>query len=235
MKRALAIGLSDRTLVVALTVVLIAGPAAVTYGLSTLASPALVVTDGSITGLIEGNFSTITSTLNPLILDFNATTYANQSGRPSSTLVMHIHVMAACVCNSGYQGSYFEVVLVVSVVGRFAPNLHPTALALRANQTAATPSGWEAHLDSLGSWQGGTDVSFNPGQYVALVGTGSGALTANLVNQTRNGSHVFAYSTKFDGQEQLYWYNHFLGFRATVTGSLTPAVSVGILLKVINV
>ncbi len=234
MKRALAIGLSNRTLVVALTVVLIAGPAAVTYELSTLASPALIVTDGSIVGVIEGDFANLTSTLNPLVLNFTATTYANQSGHLSSTLVMRVQVMAATWGSPGANGTYLDVILVVSVVGRFAPNLHPMALALTANQTAATATGWDAHFDSLGG-QEGTNVSFNPEQYVAIAGTGSGTLGANPVNEAGNRPYVFAYSNRFEGEEQWYWYNHFIGFRATVTGPFTPAVAVGILLPIIDV
>ncbi len=209
------------------------GAYTVTYSYSI--GPSLVVTDGSTVGVIEGDFANLSSTINPLVLNFTVTTYANQSGHLSSTLVVHIQVMAATVGSPGQNGTYLQVNLVVSVGGRFAPNLGPTALALIANQTAATPSGWDAHLDSLGSWQSGTNVSFNPEQYVALAGTSSAALTANLVNQTGNGPYVFAYSVRFEGEEQLYWYSHVLGFRATVTGPFTPAVSVGILLRTIDV
>ena len=194
-------------------------------------TPNLAVTEGSVTGVIEGNLTSINST-NPLFLDFNATTYGNQSGYPASTLVIRTHttvfwqVLSATDHYDGYVSTRYDV----AVLGRFASDLHPSTLLLRGNDTAGD-------LDAFNledGYQTGTNVSFNPNELFGFFGTGSDTIPVTLENAGGAGPYydfeyhaTFLVFTRLGGEP-------FVGFRASVDG-LPSAMSVGILLRIIDV
>lgn len=180
----------------------------------------LKVTDGSTVGVIEGNLTSYGAPERPaLVLDFAATTYANETDGEASTLTIRIHSWtlfdSTCGC--------VRVNINATVAGLFASDLRPGGLQLEANQTG--PNG---ALQSWAEMQFGTNVSFDP-DYSFGFYNGSGILSGTIVG----GSSRFSYSDFFDVWGRP-WYNRFAGFRATVIGPFTPAVSVSILLKIVN-
>ncbi len=176
------------------------------------------VVDGSKVGEIKGNLTSYGS-LAPLALNFAATTYANETNGAASTLTLRLYTWTSfndiCGC--------VEVDVNATATGVFASDLHPAALQLEANQTG--PNG------SLQSWadqQYGVNVSFDSGQSFGFY-NGTGVLAATVAS----GAYRFSYSDFFNFRGRPWW-NRFVGFRATVTGPFVPAVSVGILLEIIN-
>lgn len=223
-----------RILVVAVVALVVAGVVTTAVLASRLLSPrVLAVKDGSISGRISGNLTAVTST-NPLILYFNATTYANQSGSPSSTLLVQVQTSTYFV---GPAPGYLETHVGVTVRGRFASNLRPNALLLTANQTGTA-------MDLLGfqtGQQAGTNVSFNSNQN--LGGWGNGSWTAarvSFLNESGTETYFeFGYTagyiaTVYMGSD-YFGSPHFVGFRVSVEGPFTPSVGVGVLIEVINV
>ncbi len=206
-------------LAVLLVAVVLAVAGVVTYIVTR--PPSLIdlnVVDGSTVGAIQGNLTSYGS-LSPLVLNFASTTYANETNGATSTLTLRLDTWTSfndvCGC--------VEVNVNATATGVFASDLHPAALQLEANQTG--PNG------SLQSWadrQFGTNVSFDPSYSFGFF-NGTGVLAATVAS----GAYRFTYSDWFevDGRP---WYNRFVGFRATVAGAFAPAVSVGILLKIIN-
>ncbi len=91
----------------------------------------LTVKDGSATGTIEGNLTTIGSNQTDLVLDFLATTYANQTNGLGSTLTLRLHTYSlydgGCGC--------LETNVIASVAGSFAANLRPSTLQFVVNQS----------------------------------------------------------------------------------------------------
>ncbi len=208
-----------------------------TFGVyvATWSPQALVVTDGSITGMVTGDFPNITSTTSALIQYFNATTYVNRSGRASSTITIEVYTFTYCVvCGPGSpDGGYLLIDTTVTAVGHLASDLHPASVSLAENQTAATASGGDIRVDAWSSSQNGTNVSYRPEQVFGFVGSGSGTVTATPVNQTGKGpSYVFEYQDEFAVKES-YWYSHFVGFKVSVEG-LGTTVGVGVLLQIVD-
>ena len=221
MKRALTVGLLVVGLVgLAVTPLLVQGPT-------------LAVTDGSNTGLIDGNLTNVSS-LRPLMLNFTATTYANQTTGPASTLVME--VQAGTVYVGGSPG-YLEIKIGVTILAHFASDIRPNGLLLASNQTGTA-------MDAIGfdsGQQAGTNVSFDPQQGYGIGGWGNGSWTAEAtpVNEDAGSPYYnFSYTAGYIvwvymGSDYL-GSEHFVGFRATVEGPFTPAASVGILVQIIN-
>lgn len=178
----------------------------------------LNVTDGFAVGAIRWNVTT-GSNQTDLILDFAATTYANETNGAASILSLRL------VTDTLYDSYGGDVVVNIyaTVVGIFAPNLHPANLRLEANQ-----SGPNGLLQSWAGQQNGTNVSFDPGQSIGFF-NGTGSVSATVVGEASR----FSYSDRFELNGRPGW-NRFVGFRATVTGPFTPAVNVGILLKIID-
>ena len=122
----------------------------------------------------------------------------------------------------------------VTVAGSFAPNLEPGALEFTVNETGPLIG------LQLFSVPAKTNLSFDSQLNVVLSGAGTSSLSATLTNRSQTtplyefGFRPPPYS---GGTFQVEWrpeYNHFVGFRATVTGPFTPAVSASILLEIIN-
>ncbi len=231
MKRVFAVGLA------VLIVVALAA-----YTVMYNPGPALVVTEGSITGVLEGNFANYTNTYTVPLEYFNATTYANQSGGLGSTLTLRL----LTATNSQSLGIFTAV--YVRAEGEFASNLNLTGLTLVYNKSGTF---WDVLASPLldgGSimrypspnitWPGSTNVTYSGPMITSAFNTTSGALTPTLANETGKGPfYEFAFSARIWAECPLdpSASNDFLGFRATVTGRFTPDVSVGILLQVLDV
>jgi hypothetical protein len=222
----------QRLLVLAVVgVVLGGGSVALVYGLTRTSAVNVTVTDGSIVGVIKGNLTAI-SAVNPLISYFNATTYANRSGYPSSILAMQAQT------TTYYHGpapGYAWTELTITVVGRFTSDLRPSSIAFAGNQTGTAMD----LLQFQSGKQAGTNVSFDPGQTFGIWGNGSWSAKATFVNETGAGTfYDFVYSVGYVSYVYLgsdyFGSDHFAGFRVTVEGPFTPPVGVGILVAIIN-
>jgi hypothetical protein len=183
----------------------------------------LRVSDGSTTGVIEGNFAYIGSAT-PLVRYFDATTYANQSGGPTSALTLHLFT------GTYISGGMVTTDVFITVRGEFASNLHAAGLTLTGNQTGNF---------SAGQWVDGrteqNPVNISYAWQSMEWAAGPATFTPTLVNQTGPGPlYEFVYPVSGSIWTPL-GDSAFVGFRATVTGQFTPAVSVGILLQIIDV
>ncbi len=178
----------------------------------------LNVVDGSTVGTIQGNLTSYGS-LSPLVLNFTATTYANETDGAASTLTLRLHTWTFFDSLCGCVQSFINV----SAAAAFTTDLHPTYLQLEANQTGPNGS-----LDSWADRQFGTNVSFDPNFSFGFF-NGTGVLAATVAS----GAYRFSYSDFFNFHGRPWW-NRFVGFRVTVTGPFSPAVGIGILLKIIN-
>lgn len=209
--------------IVALVVVAVAGSAILAYVAMRPQLVPLTVTDGSTVGVIEANFANYTYTNASIIRFFNATTYANRSDGRTSTLTLRLHT-------STYYASVLGLVIVeidAIVQGEFASDLHLNGLNLTCNQTGHSGEylwGYAAPL-----WEPGPiNVSYDRA-------SGPPTFTPLLVNQTGKGPfYEFLFPVHVQDQNPL-GYNQFVGLRTTVTGAFTPAVSVGILLQLIDI
>ncbi len=204
-----------RTLVLVLAVAAIVVVAVVSLYVLTPPPPTpLTVADGSMSGAVPWNMTT-GSNQTALILNFTATTYANQTEGASSTLTLRLYT------HTYYDttGATLSLNVNATVTGNFASNLRPGALRLTANLTGANSS-----IQSWGGLQFGTNVSF-PMQAFGFY-SGTGTLSASV-----SGNH-FWYSdyVEINGRPG---HNRWVGFRATIEGPFTPSVTVGILLSVI--
>ncbi len=184
----------------------------------------LMVTDGSMIGVIEGNFANVSS-LSPLVGHFTTTTYANQSSGTGSTLALRLNTSTFFI--PGY--NLVETDIKVTVQGVFASNLNLSGLTVTYNQTGQLAAARGGALSSR------TNVSYDPVQIANVTGPGSAVLTPALLNQSATAPfYEFVFPSFF-----MTWYpvghDHFLGFRVTVAGRFTPAVGVGILLKLMDV
>ena len=190
---------------------------------------ALAVSNHPIVGRIEGNFTSITDTAFAIIREFNTTTYANQSAGPVSTLSLRVWTETVYDPNAGVVRLYADV----TVAGSFAKSLMPGALGFTVNET-----GPQIGLQLI-SVPATTNLSFDSQLNFVLSGAGTGSLSATLTNRSQ-ATPLYEFGFRpppgggMFGVEWRPQYNHFIGFRATVTGPFTPAVSASILLEIIN-
>ncbi len=189
----------------------------------------LTIQDGSTTGTIEGDLASLSS-FAPLVLNFTATTYANQASHPGSTLVMQVETGSAFV--GGSEG-FLEMNIFVGVLGHFASNLHPSGLQLTVNATGGSADAVYFEGGVPGT-PADANVSFDTHQVLGVFGTGSGQVTATPVNEDAATYYDFALGAGFVAYEYLS-HSQFIGFRITVTGPFTPSISVGIVLAIIDV
>ena len=202
-------------MLLALAVAVVVVAAVLSVYLLTPPPPILLsVSDGSTTGVVAWN-ETTGSNQTDLVLNFAATSYANETDGAVSTLTLRLRTWTFYAS----AGATLSLNINATVSGAFAPNLHPADLELEANLTGANSS-----LQSWGSSQFGTNVSF-PTQSFGFA-SGSGVLSATI------SSGHFGYSDYFEVNGRP-GHDRFVGFRATVEGPFTPPVSVMILLSVI--
>ncbi len=185
----------------------------------------LVITDGSITGTVKGDFLNMNAS-NGLYSYFNATTYARQPGHPDSELTLRLV----------WSTRGAETDFLVSVLGDLDSNLSIDDLHVVINQTAS-----HSGLDSLGIQQRGTNVSFDESTECGILNNGSGTLSAKFVNRTMSDPHfLFSYSDAvhiraFDegfGASNIE--TRFYCIRATVNGWFEPTFSVSISLSIVD-
>ena len=186
-----------------------------------LSPPALTVTDGSQVAEIRGNLTTIPLTDNRFD-SFSATTYANQSNGPSSSLALRLRTRT--YFTSSPVGGYGTLTISINatIAAAFATNIHPGSLELRYNRTAVYP------IDAMKSYVGGWNVTVN---------RDAGENTISGVPHNPGGTmptYDFWLWDQFE-IDAFQYYTGFYGFRASVTGFLLPPISVGIVLMVANV
>jgi hypothetical protein len=203
----------------------------------------LTIKDGSTTGLIEGNLKSAHSG-NPLVLNFTATTYANQTAAAASTLTLR--ALTLTDSESGNGSGTVWTYLFVTVQGEFASDLDLTGLRLAYNGTGAFgdavgraspgPYTITRQPNPNITWAGPMlNVSYNTDQFSDTNSVGYAALTPTYVNETGKGPfYKFAFSAIWQAQYPLGSSGYF-ALRASVTGDFAQSVSVGILLHVIDV
>ncbi len=186
------------------------------------------VTDGSITGTIQGDFSRMDYD-NSSFSYFNATTYARQQGHPNSTITLQL----VTITRWTFDYDYVETAFLLTVLGEFDANLSARNIQVVCNQTA-----YHTSVDDMETTTKGTNVIFDPREPVfEFWDNSSGTLTAKLIN--REGSdplYKFSYSNTL-----LVWSNQidnlgvrFFGIRVIVNGWFEPEFSVGMLIKIVN-
>ncbi|HYM39751.1 MAG TPA: hypothetical protein VEY12_06375, partial [Thermoplasmata archaeon] len=189
--------MKERTLFLAI----FASVALVTWGFGIYAAtwkPNVVVTDGSITGVIKGNLTSITPAAG-LVEYFNATTYVNESGAPGSTLVLEVRTVTYYVApprnwpNASYYQGYLWTGIWVTFLGHFAPDLTLRNLQLTANGTGVVEGTSAADsFNFLYSFLTGANISFAPSGQLGFLGTGSVTILASFLNETGTSSYDFA-------------------------------------------
>ncbi len=217
--------------VVILVVVLVSASTSVALAYVLTGSPApihLAVSENPILGVISGNLTGIFSNAS-LVREFEAITYANQSGGPASTLTLQVRTETYDDPGNGV----VRTLVGLTLAGHFASALGPRNLLLTVNDTGPAIS---LQVDSV---LVATNFTFDSDPYISLLQASTGSLSASLTNA---GSAIpfyqFGIQSTISGDtfEVSFspQYNHFVGFRATVTGPFTPAVSVSVLLEIIN-
>jgi len=194
----------------------------------------MTVTDGSITGTIEGDFFSI-DWYHWMYSYFNATSPAHQSGHPTSNLTLQ--VVALTHWNDLY--GVIETGFLITVLGDLDSNLSARELRIACNQTA-----YHTSVDSLGGTLRGTNVSFEPNTAkFDFWNNDSGSLTVKLVNRTGSDPHyrfscqvtVLVSASPYTSYGVPYDLGvRFVGIRATIDGWFEPEFSVGMLFKIVN-
>ncbi len=209
-------------LVLAVAVVVVVAVVSV-YVLTRSPPIPLTIREGSTTGTVPWN-TTSYGSLNPLELDFRATTYANESDGEASVLGMRVYLGAffdtACNC--------IRIEFNVTATGAFASNLHPTGLELRSDLAGPNATRNVTLYGAAGLT--GTNLSFASNQYTYTV-NGSITATATILPETAK-VYNFSLSDPFEFEAPPN-YNRTLDFRATVDGPFVPSVSVQVDLAVI--
>lgn len=192
--------------------------------------PALAIHEGSVLGQFLANFPTTNSATACAYANFTATSYANQTAGPSSSLTMSIRGYGFSVGLGGI-GQGMQLFFDITVHGRFASNIHPDAL-----QLAGSVTGSDIMVDFDSNPTQGANVSANRQQTFAATDNGTGILGATLANAGGPGPfYVFDYGANGNIRITGYQATQFLGFRASVTGWMLPPIRVGIVVRIMNV
>lgn len=185
------------------------------------------------------NFPTTQSSSNPAEANFTATTFANETPGPSSSLTLIVHAYgAAAGFNWVIQG--VQMFYDVEVVGRFAANLHVDGVRFDFNQTApGAPvefwNGPNVASSYIGAQGPQTNVSEDLQQAFGATEDGSGSLTGTLTNGGGPGPvYVFRYWANGESYME-YQTPKFLQFGATVTGWMLPPIRVSVGMEIRNV
>jgi hypothetical protein len=193
----------------------------------------LTVTDGSITGTIEGDFFSI-DWYHWMYSYFNATSLAHQSGHPTSNLTLQVVALTHWDDSFGV----IETAFLITVLGDLDSNLSARELRIACNQTA-----YHTSVGSLGTLRG-ANVSFYPNvAKFDFWNNDSGSLTVKLVNRTGSDPH-YRFSCQVTVSVSANPYAsygvpydlgvRFVGIRATIDGWFEPEFSVGMLFKIVN-
>ncbi len=204
----------------------VAGSIVVAYVWSQPRPVELTVADGSTVGSIEGDFVRHGSN-DSIIRFFNATTYANESDGRASVLTLRLRTWTFFEAATGMVITDIEV----KVEGEFRSNLHVGGLSLSYNQTGC-PSAFAWGYAEPNP----VNISYDPASHQMIyVCNGTAAFTPTLENQTGQGAvYMFVFPALVEDKNPL-GYNQSVAFRATVSGDFRPDVSVGILLRIIDV
>ncbi len=201
--------------------------------------PSLSIHEGVTDGALLANFPTTNSATNLAEDNFTATTFANETAGPSSSLTLRVNAYGAAV-GTNYVIQGVQMFYDVQVIGRFATNLRPDGLRFSFNQTApgATAEFYNGPDVASGYYaaQGPmANVSEDQQQTFVAGDNGSGALTATLLNAGGPGPY-YAFHYWANGQSYMeYRTPKFPEFRATVTGWFLPTVRVDIGVEIRNV
>ncbi|HYM40130.1 MAG TPA: hypothetical protein VEY12_08325 [Thermoplasmata archaeon] len=190
--------------------------------------PPITIAEGSAHGMLAANFPTTTS-LDPAFGNVTATTHATQTSGPSSSLTLVVHSYAFAL-GYNHEMNYVQIMHDVAVIGRFAPNLRLGTLQFTCRVTGSNSS-----IDFYNNWTQGPNVSVDHQQTFGFFANGTGSLSATLMNAGGRGPfYTFDYGANGESR-MLYQHTQVFEFRATVTGWMLPAISLGVALKIMNV
>ncbi len=193
----------------------------------------LRISDGSAARLFAATFDVYTDTAHAIERSYSATTHANQSDGAVSVLTLRLDTWAFFVPGPN-SGGFVQVDILPVVIGVFTSDLHLDALTVVCNQTGPSAlSTWPAY-----GVPAGDNTSFDAGRGgMVSSGPNTQTLTPVLDNQSGEGpfyAFTFPAGAYFEDTGDM-GLNAFVGVRATVTGSFAPAVSVGILLHIVDI
>lgn len=193
----------------------------------------LTITDGSINGTIQGDLHETTED-NAIYSHFNATTYAERTDRPLSTLRLQI-AATTCWAESVFVSTVSAVrtILSLTVVGNLDSELDARSLEIFYNQTASPSTA----TDSLSGTLSVVNISYERSIAFGIWGNGSEALKFELVNRTA-GDAVYEFSLSTNIFVQTYGEasiaDGFICIRAVVKGNFEPEFSVSVSIHVVD-
>ncbi len=187
----------------------------------------LTITDGSVSGTVQGDFlETIED--DPIWSFFNATTYAGRTDQPVSTLMLQI------VSHTYWDETWNSVVTAIflKATGNIDSELDVRNLEIVCNQTA-----YYTTMESLETSRDGVNISFEPMSGPDIRDTGSATLKVELINRTVGDAiYEFSYSSNIlvmaYGVDNLA--DRFMCFRAIVNGDIEPEFSVSVSISIVN-
>lgn len=188
----------------------------------------LTITDGSVTGTIQGDFFD-TIEANAIYSYFNATTCAERTDRPTSTLTLRI------VAITHWEDSFnaVETGIILTIVGCLDSELDARSLEIVCNQTA-----YSTTMESLETTRQVVNISLEPSANGPDIrDTESATLEVELVNRTADSPiYEFSLSNNFlvhaFGEDNLA--DRFICIRAVVNGNLEPEFSVSVSILMVN-
>lgn len=191
----------------------------------------LTITDGSVTGTIQGDLYNTTED-NAIYSYFNATTCAERTDRPISTLTLQIGAITywgeAVILP---RASAVNTILNLTVVGNLDSELDARSLEIFYNQTASPSTA----TGSVFARQSEVNISCEPSIGFGIWGNGSGALKYELVNRP-SGDAVYEFSLNIYivietlGEASIA--DKFIFIRAVVKGNFEPEFSVSVAILV---
>ena len=188
----------------------------------------LTVTDGSIDGIIQGDF--FETNRNCMIVSYlNATTTAAWQDHRDSNLTMQIRALTYW---DEIPISGVKTVLYLTVRGNLDSELSVRSLELAFNQTAS-----HTMLTFLETFAEGVNVSFESVRGLDFSNNGSSVLKADLINRTEASPYYefslqsLLHATAL-GEDNLG--TRFMCFKAVLNGNIEPEFSVSISISIVN-
>jgi hypothetical protein len=191
----------------------------------------LMITDGSVTGTIQGDFLEISQD-DAIWSDFNATTYAERTGRPASTLTLQISAMTYFGLALLSGNDAVITILYLTVVGAIDSELGARNLEIVYNQTANNTTALSVKRTL---W--GTNATYDHQTYFIVRENESGMLEVDLVNRTEtNAIYEFSFGGNIlvEANEDTNLADRFICIRAIVNGKLEPEFSVSVSILMVN-